>query len=182
MINLLPDEQQKDIRAARTNTLLLRYLILLVGAMIFLLGAFGVTYLSLTSSARQADEVRAENEQAATGYQETQADATQLRNNLSSAKSLFDNELRYSKMLLRLSALLPKGSSLDSFSVNTDSFSQPTTLSVSVIGEQQARQLEENFKNSPYITGATMTGISVNTERQGYTVTLSFTFNRSIAQ
>ena len=109
MINLLPDEQQKDIRAARTNTLLLRYLILLVGAMIFLLGAFGVTYLSLTSSARQADEVRAENEQAATGYQETHAAATQLRNNLFSAKSLFENELRYSKMLLRLSALLPEG-------------------------------------------------------------------------
>ena len=182
MINLLPREQQREIRAARTNTLLLRYLILLIGAMLFLLGALGVTYFSLASSARQADSVREQNERAAAGYQETQIAATALRSELSSVKSLFESEIRYSKVLLRLSALLPVGTSIESFSIDNTSFSQPVTLSVYVNGEQQARQLEQNFQNSPYTTGVSMTGISVNSDGQGYTVGLVFTFDRSITQ
>lgn len=182
MINLLPREQQREIRAARTNTLLLRYLILLIGAVLFLLGALGVTYVSLAASARQADHIREQNERAAIGYQETQIAATALRSELSNAKSLFESEIRYSKVLLRLSALLPEGTSIESFTIDNTSFSQPITLSVHVSGEQQARQLEQNFQSSPYTTKVSMTGISVNSDGKGYTVGLAFTFDRSIAQ
>ena len=181
MINLLPQEQQKEIRAARSNTLLLRYLILLVGALAFLLGALGITYVSLTTAARQADEVREQNEQAAIGYSDTQAAANALRSELSTAKSLFENEIHYSKVLLRLSALLPEGTSLQSFSVDTATFSQPVTLPVHVASEQQARQLYANFTQSPYITNASMTRVSTSSGA-GYIVELNFTFNRSIAQ
>ena len=182
MINLLPRDQQREIRAARTNTLLLRYLILLISAVVFLLGALGVTYFSLTASARQADSIREQNERAAVEYQETQIAATALRSELSSAKSLFESEIRYSKVLLRLSALLPEGSSIDSFSVDNTTFSQPISLSVRVSGEQQARELEQNFQNSPFTTNVSMNNISVNPDDTGYTVGLTFVFNRSIAQ
>lgn len=182
MINLLPQGQQKEIRAARTNTLLLRYLILLIGALAFLVVALGITYFSLNASARQADAVKAKNEQAAVGYSETQIAANTLRSDLSTAKSLFDNEIRYSKVLLRLSSLLPEGTSIQDFSVDKTTFSQPMTLPVYVGSEQQARQLQTNFTASPYLTGVSMGRVSTNGDGSGYIIEMNFTFNRSIAE
>lgn len=182
MINLLPRTNQREIGAAHSNTLLLRYLVLLIGALGFLLLALGITYISLSTSGRQADNARQQNEQAALGYSQTQTAATALRTELSAAKALFDSEIRYSKVLLRFSSLLPPGTSIQSLSVNSSSFSQPTTLSVNVAGEQQARQLQDSFSNSPYITNSSMQRINTNTHGPGYIVELSFTFDRSIAQ
>ena len=182
MINLLPREQQKEINAANTNTLLLRYLILLVGATVFLLGALGVTYLSLASSARQADATKEQNERTAIGYQETQVAATTLRSELSSAKSLFDKEIRYSKILLHLSSLLPEGTSISEFSLDNESFSQPVMLSIRISGKEQAQLLEQNFKTSPYVNNASLGNIKVNNDGSGYIADLTFTFTRSAAQ
>lgn len=182
MINLLPREQQKEINAASANTLLLRYLILLIGATVFLLGALGVTYFSLASSARQADTTKEQNERTAVGYQETQTAANTLRSELSSAKSLFDEEIRYSKVLLHLSSLLPEGTSISEFSLDNESFSQPVTLSVRISGKEQAQLLEQNFKASPYVTNASLGNIQVGSSGSGYIADLVFTFTRSAAQ
>ncbi len=152
MINLLPREQQKEIRAAHTNTLLLRYLILLVGALLFLFFAMVVTYFSLNTTARQADDTKAQNERAATGYRETQAVATVLRSELSVAKSLFENEIRYSKVFVRLSALLPEGTALDSLEIDETAFTAPVKLAVNNKGEQEARRLQESFSASTYLS------------------------------
>ncbi len=184
MINLLPQDQQKEIRAAHTNTLLLRYLVLLVGALVFLFFALVITYFSLDATARQADATKTQNEQAATGYRETQAAATALRSELSAAKALFDNEIRYSKVFVRLSALLPEGTAVGNLSIDDKTFTSPTTLLVYVRGEQEARRLQESFSTSPYISSVSMGRVSTNEDGQAYpyTVELLFTFNRSIAQ
>lgn len=182
MINLLPQEQQKEISAASANTLLLRYLILLICAMIFLLGALGVTYFSLDASARQADATKEQNERAAVGYQETQTAANTLRSELSSAKTLFDKEIRYSKILLHLSSLLPEGTSISEFSLDSETFSQPVTLSVRIGGKEQAQLLEKNFKGSPYVTNASLGNIKVSDDGSEYIADLVFTFTRSAAQ
>lgn len=184
MINLLPQDQQREIRAARSNTLLLRYLILLVGALFFLVGALIVTYISLSSTAQQADAAKVKNEQAAVGFSETQRAATTLRSQLSAAKTLFDNEIRYSKVLLRLSALLPEGAAIKSFTIDDLSFAQPVTLNVLVKGENEARKLQDNFNSSPYVTNVSMGRVSTDTGQGSYpyTIELLFTFNRSITQ
>ncbi len=185
MINLLPQAQQKEIKAARSNTLLLRYLILLIGALLFLIAALGITYVALTADAARADAAKTKNEQAASGYSETQTAATELRNELTSAKTLFDTEVRYSKVLLRLSSLLPAGTAIESLSIDNASFTQPITLRIFIKGETQARQLQDNFKSSPYVTGVSMGRVSTSNEAGGeypYTAELLFTFDRSIAQ
>jgi hypothetical protein len=48
MINLLPPETKAQIAAARTNRLLLRYNMLLLAALAFLLAAFVIVYFSLS--------------------------------------------------------------------------------------------------------------------------------------
>lgn len=184
MINLLPTSEQKEIRAARSNTLLLRYTILTAGVLVFLLGALGVTYFSLTQAAKQADATKESNEQRAIGYAETQSQANQLRSDLTSAKTLFDGEIRYSKVITRLSNLLPEGSAVDNIQLDEQSFSQPVTMSVQVRDQSAAESLRNNFTNSPYFTNVLLGAISTNGADSSYpyTVQLLFTYDRSIGQ
>lgn len=183
MINLLPPVQQKEIRAAYANVLLLRYALLLVGAIVFLMVAFGITYLSLAQTSQRADETKQQNEQQASGYAQTQAVATKLRSDLSSAKSLFDNEVLYSKVLVRFSGLLPSGSSVESLQLSDDIFTEPATINVFIQNKAAAEALERNFAASPYIVSSSLTGVNTS---QGaaypYTANLQFTFDRSIGQ
>ena len=50
MINLLPDAKKRNIKAARANTILLRYIFVLIGAVIFIGGVIYVSYQSLKLS------------------------------------------------------------------------------------------------------------------------------------
>lgn len=55
MINLLSTQKKADIRAARTNTILLRYIAILVLALVFIGGILYISYESLKSSEKSAD-------------------------------------------------------------------------------------------------------------------------------
>jgi Tfp pilus assembly protein PilN len=155
-----------------------------VCALAFLFTALVITYFSLTQAAERADTAKLQNEQKAAGYTETQAAATRLRNDLSSAKTLFDNEILYSKLVTRLSGILPSGTAIDSLQVDSSSFTQPVTLNVQIRDRAAAEALQRNFTSSPYVTGVTLGSISTNTGGSSYpySVELQFTFNRSIGQ
>lgn len=183
MINLLPHSRKKEIRAAYSNTLLLRYLVLLLGALGFLAVALGITFFSLKMAGDQADATKAENEQRTTDYAKTRDAATQLRSDLSSAKELFESENRYSLMLIRLSSLLPDGSALDSLQVDNASFAQPLSIVVHIRNENAAKALQNNFTNSSYVTNVSLGNINTTENAQyPYSVELSFTFDRSILE
>lgn len=184
MINLLPSPLQKEIRAAYSNTLLLRYVFLLLASLGFLLAALGLAYFTLIQAGNHADKVKTENEQQAVGYQETEERATKFRAQLASAKTLFEGENLYSKTLVRLSALFPDGTAVGSLDLGNDSFSQPATLMVQVRDRAAAEALQQSFTSSPYVTNVSLGNISTNTESSAYpyTIELHFTLNRSIAQ
>ena len=183
MINLLPPKLQKEIRAARSNTLLLRYVILLVAALGFLLIALVATYLSLSTTATQADATKKENEQKATGFTETQAAASKLRGDLATAKTLFEGETRYSLALVRLSNLLPEGAALDSLQLSPSSFTESMALTVRIRNQQTAEALQNNFMSSPYVSNVSLGRITTTgSPNFPYSAEISFTLNRSIGQ
>lgn len=184
MINLLPPKLQNEIRAAHSNTLLLRYIILLICALCFMIGALAITYFTIVQAAERADTAKQQNEQKAAGYLASQAEATKLRSDLSSAKTLFDNEIRYSKVITRFSSLLPDGAAVDSLQVDDASFSQPMNVPVRIRDRTAAEALQNAFTSSPYVTNVSIS--SVRTEGGSsaypYIAELQFTFTRSITQ
>ncbi len=184
MINLLPPQAKKEIRAARSNTLLIRYAVLLCIAGVFLVGALAFAQFYMMNQGAIADELKRDNEQQASGFAPAQAAATSLRNDLRKAKQLLDNDIRYSQFLLRVSALLPNGTALDQLELSPDSITQPVTLKVLLRNEEAARQLLTSFASSPYITSSTIKGFTTNAPgaTYPYAAELTVTFDRSIAQ
>lgn len=184
MINLLPIDKKKDILSARTNTLLARYVLLLAGVAVFIVAGLVVAYLSLIAQGQQADTTKRSNEAEVAQFSSVQQQATAFRAQLGQAKQLFDQEIRYSEALVRISQSLPQGSALESLILNPQSFTQPSTLTILIQGESAANALKQSFSSSEYFTNVSFGALRVNGPDSPfpYTIDLLVTMNRSIAQ
>jgi hypothetical protein len=184
MINLLPQKEKKLLGAARTNTLLIRYNIILLCGAAFLIIALVIVYVFLSSMQASAEQTIADNQRREQSYGEVKARAQQLQSEINGAKTIFDNEILYSKALVRYANLFPKGTAIDNIKLDNSSFSQPTTLSVKVTGEQATKNLIKSMENSPYVQNFQRTGISLNSGggKYPYTVDVSFTLSKEIGK
>ncbi len=149
MINLLPPEEKRQLRAARTNTLLLRYNIFLVGALAFLALAIGVTYFYLSSTRAGAESVISENRARVADFAEVQSNADIFKANLSTAKQILDNEVTYTKVMLSIAALMPSGTVLDKINLDSQTFGTETTLAARATSYENALKIKEAFETSP---------------------------------
>ena len=152
MINLLPPEEKRQLRAARTNWLLMRYNLLLIGAVIFLALAIGVAYVYLTAAKANAETVITENKAKVVDFTEVQAEADAFRSNLTTAKQILDNEVVYTKVMLAIAALMPSGTVLDKLNLDSQTFGTQTTLAARTSNYENALKLKEAFQKSPLFT------------------------------
>ena len=153
MINLLPPSEKKELRAARTNVLLLRYNFFLLGAVAFLGVATVITYVYLTTSKSNAEQVMNENHAKESAYRATATEAVQFRNNLTIAKQILDREVPYSKVILNISQILPSGVILGNLSLDAQTFGTETTFNARAKNYDRALALKAAFEKSPMFTG-----------------------------
>ncbi len=148
MINLLPEVNKKELRAARMNVLLLRYNVLTLITVALLLLIIGGFYAYLATSKFTAEASYAESKEKASAYSETKKEADEYRANLSTAKQILDNRVNYTAVVLGISEILPKGVVLDSITLTQQDFGNQTTISTSAANYEAISQLKKNFENS----------------------------------
>lgn len=186
MINLLPDEIKKDLHAARSNVVLLNYLlVLLLGIAFLALICIGV-YFILMSTQTNAERLINENTSKDTSQGALQAQSTALRQSLNEAKTVLDNEIVYSKFFANLAGLMPTGVVLDNLSISPATFDTATTLQFFAKSNDDALALKAKFETSPYFSDVSLQSLNSNTTGQSssYPVSASITLiiNKSIAQ
>jgi hypothetical protein len=182
MINLLSDSYKQEIRAARNNVLLVRYILLLVAGAAFLAISLGVAFYYLSSIKANAEHTITENSQKEGSYAKVRAEAEEFRSTLSQAKTILDQQVSYSSAIIAITHLLPPGTALESLKLDSKSFSGPMTLSVKVSGESAAKDLLDRFQASSDVTSVQKGNISVSDDAHyPYTMDLSVTFSKDIA-
>lgn len=186
MINLLPDAQKRQLRAARSNVLLVRYIIALIFILAFLGVALFATHLILTSLKNEAEADIAANQAKVSGFGTVQANAAQFRGALTKAKTLLDNEVDYAKVITETAQLLPTGTALDSLQLDQTSFGKPIVLSIQIKGQDQAVALRNAFLSSPLYSNVSFGTLSINNGADAntypYTIDLNVTLNKAAAQ
>lgn len=183
MINLLPPEDKRQIRAARSNTLLLRYNILTLGALVFLLVAAGIVYFYLVNVRATAERTIEDNQARVAGYQKVRTEADTFRANLSTAKQILDKEVAYSNVVLEISKLLPRGVILRELRLDSQTFGTPTTLSAQARSYESAIALKDAFSSSPlfsdvHFQSITSEGSDGESGSYPYSVTLGLTISK----
>lgn len=182
MINLLPYDQKKTLAAARTNTVLLRYNIILIAAAGFLAIATAVVYFYLTSVQASAEARVQENQRRESSYAQVKQDATDFKSQLDDAQAMFNEDLSYSTALVRFANLFPEGATISQMSLSSESFSKPMELTVRLSGRDAAQALENNMANSPYVSNFKVLSFSYDTSGDNVNWSISFTLSKDIAK
>lgn len=175
MINLLSHETKNELRAARSNSTLLKYLFIVIMGVVFLLFISVGVYFILMDIKGSAEKSLSINQQQGSSYSAAEEQAKALKASLAKAKSILDNEIRYSKLLTSISAAMPEGTVIDSLSLNSKIFESSVTLTIYAVSTDAALKLKEKFQSSSLFTGVTFQSItnSNTTKSEGYPVTAS---------
>lgn len=186
MINLLPPDHRSQLRAAQTNTLLLRYNIFLVGALLFIALALGVVYFYLTMNKANAEQTLADNEARVGSYASVQQEATDFRSALSTAKQVLDKEITYTKTVVAITKLMPAGTVLQDLNLDAANFGTPTSFVFQAKDYTTALSIKDSFQASPLFSDVHLQSIATasSDDKAGYpyTVTLSMTITKDAAK
>lgn len=183
MINLLPPDNKREIRAARSNTLLVRYNLFLLGALIFMLLAVGIVYFYLSNTKAGAEQTIKESEAKVAGYAAVQTQAEEFKNNLRTASQILDQEVHYSKVVLEIAALMPAGTVLDNLALDSATFGTETTLNAKAKSYDDALALKDSFQDSDLFSNVHFQSISGGTDGDyPVSVSLNVTIKKDAAK
>lgn len=181
MINLLPPNEKKQLRAARANVLLLRYNFLVLGALIFLVIGLSAVYIYLTAQKQAAELTIQENSKREVQYSAVKADAEKFRSELASAKNILNSQVSYSRALIRVSALFPEGTVLQDRLDLTESISTaPLAIAVKVKNEDAAQAVLKSFQSSQYVSSAIKDSIGIGDSDYPYVMNMRVLFKKEI--
>ena len=183
MINLLPPDVKSQTNAARANRLLLRYDILLLGAIAFLLAAMGLIYIYLSSVKSIAEQTVADNIAKAGDYGTVETEASAFKQDLANAKQILNNDVTYTKVALEIANVLPPGVVIDTLNLDSTTFGTPTTMTANVRDYQTVLTLKDSLQSSTIFSDASIQTIS-NSGSGDYplSATFSVTIRKDAAQ
>ncbi len=148
MINLVPPEQKRQIRAAQTNVLLFRYCIASLFLAFSLASLVAIAYITMNNSKSTAEQALRDGQVKSAQYADVQKSATEFTNNLAIAKTVLDKEVKYTNVAIKIAQTLPSGIVLNSLQLDAESFGKPMTLDAKGKSYNDALRLKTAFEQS----------------------------------
>jgi hypothetical protein len=148
VINLLPDERKKEIRAGRANVLLLRYIVITLTAVVLLGGLLVGSYVVLDGAKQGAQLKVSENQARVSAYNDVRSQADSFRADLATAKSVLDNDISYTKLIYKIANKVPHNVVLNDLTLDPASFGTALTMNASAKTFDDAGKLRDSFINS----------------------------------
>ncbi len=148
MINLLPISLKKDIKAARANSVLVKYLTVLVFGAIFLAMISYGAFLILDSLKSSASNIIQDNTSKSAKYLELKSQVQQADNQISGASNIINQEVKYSKILTGLANIMPAGTVIDQISLGNDIFLAKSSITFYASTADAAATLKNSLEKS----------------------------------
>lgn len=182
MINLLPKERKKTIRAGLANRLLVRYLVLSIVTLIAVLLIFGLAWLYLLNVKSNAEQTITDAEAASRSISEDAAKVTVFENNLKTAKQILDKEINYSQIVLRYAAAIPSNTIIDTITLDPAIVGKSSTFTAKVKSEKDVTKLKDALTTSAYFDDVRFREVVFNEDAgtYKYNVSIELVVNKSL--
>lgn len=183
MINLMPYDTKKEIRSARLNVILGRYIIVVLLAFGFLALLLAGSYVVLTQTKESAQRLIDIGGSNSNPNGSTESQVRALNSTLSQAGMTLNQGVSYSDTLINIGQQMPAGTVLDSLTLNAASFgSTPITLKVYAKTTDDITALQQKFQSTPDFENVKV--IPDTASINGYPVSASVTFiiTKAVAQ
>jgi len=183
MINVLPPREKRELTASRTNSLLLRYIfMMLILAVVVTIEMVGV-YFILESSKQSYQRTIDDNQREAASQAATDAKATEFRSNLSTAKTILDKQVHYTSIIKSISDLIPSGVIMDTLTIDPATFGTPTTIDIQTRSYSEAIAFKDSLDKSKKFTNVSFKNITLRPNADNaykYSATLNLTFSKEL--
>lgn len=151
MINLLPPNDKRQIRAGKANVLLLRYSIASLLLAVPLFGLVTGVYVLMDNSRKNAESVIEESSTKINQYQKTKLQHTEFQRNLKIAKEVLNKEIRYSRVVVAIAKALPNSICLDRLELDSSLFGSPIQIAASGSNYNDAIAFKTQLQNEEKI-------------------------------
>lgn len=174
MINLLPYDHKSEIRAGRVNTLLIRYILMMIGAVALLAGLIAASYVVLNDAKQRAELRVSENEQEVKGYNQVKIRANSFRSDLATAKAILDNEVTYSKLIYKIAEVIPQNVILASLTLDQDTLGSSATMNARAKTYSDAIRLKEALiENNELFTDVSFETVVSEADQSDYQINVN---------
>lgn len=176
MINLIDKAVYAELKAARVNIILRRYVFFFLLAALLMAAMFGIGYLLLQGSLASAQQLSDASAREKASYSKTIAESKAFHKDLATAKTIFTSEVPMSDIIIRIAKTLPSRALLDNVALSQSNLN--TQMSFSVLTQRVADTdaVTNAFRNSPYFSGITLMSASTEEEEvSAHPVTITFT-------
>lgn len=171
MINLLPPQKLANIRIARSNTVLRRYIELTLLSLAVIVTAFITANYYMNIQQDNVQRVIETNQKTIKELEPVQKEAVQLSNTVNTIASLLTRDVRFSSLLEQIGGIMPNGSVLTGIQYSTDDLKAPLVISAQVENEQIAAVLLNNINSSDIFASAEIQSINSVEEENSTTTT-----------
>lgn len=182
MINLLPKDEKRQIYAGRSNLLLVRYNLLMSAVIVVIVLVMGGVYFYLTTTKISAEQRLAETQSSSQQLAKEKKQIEAFRTNLATAKQILDKRVDYSKVILRVSNIIPDGVVLGQLSLDPAQFGAPTKMNIKARSETAVLEFKNTLNSSKYFSDAYIDTITRGEGEYPYTATLTVTFSKELIQ
>lgn len=194
MINLLPPETKRQIRAARTNVVLYNYCLLILATTLLLGGVFAVGFLADMDERQVADKARLDSQAAAATQAKTRTAAESFAKDLATAKTILGSNVSFSQLILDIAAVVPPGVILNNLTLGGASKPDaPIDISGRATSYNGAINLKNSLEASPIFEkvnivsvsqadASTSTQASPIVQRYPFVITLKAQFTKNATQ
>lgn len=183
MINLLPKFDKKQIHAGLTNSLLIRYTVIMAIILVLMATEFLLTYLYIQHTRSVAEQAISDNQSKGREILQKRNEVDSFRSNLSTAKQILDKRVDYSAITLEIASLVPSGVIVEQLTIDPTTFGTSTPLTVKSKDESAARNLKKSLENSSYFDDVHFDTLAFSPEDESgypYTATLSITLKKEL--
>lgn len=159
MISLLPYTNRRQIRSARANVTLIKCLIFLIFAMIFLASYSYIAYSFADSNKKGEELITKSDQQSNVNANSILDQAEKIKLNIFVAKTMLNKHIPYSDIITSLASILPDGVVIDSLAINDDPRSTPIDITFKAKSSQKNEELKNNINQSKIFTKYTVKSI-----------------------
>lgn len=167
MINLLPPEIVHELHAARTNTILRRYLLMSFTALAAVVAMFGAALYINQQQYQAYEQQRQQSQQELADVQDVKQQIVDYNDTLKKAEAAYKAEIKLTNLVTNLSSTLPSGAILNTVSLDVLSFTEPVTITAQVDTLEKAGVLKRNFEQSKFFSTVVLQQVSGSGETEG---------------
>lgn len=180
MINLLSNEDKRELRAARRNIVLLNYVLTLLMLAVLVASTYAIGYFLLHQQEQASRQKLTEFVPQKSEYKDTIDRANAYSKDLSIAKSILQNEFFYSDFMTLIAKTLPANTVMTSLDISASEVTKPVTIEVSTKSYQDFVAIKNALQNSKFFQGTKILTVDFVPEASySYTGTMETTFNRA---